>query len=671
MSGPAGDLLPYFISLAVRGHAVLLFAMLAVWMSPNGVTQDVTDISGPAQFKILKRADIVREDLNRLSLGEARARAVAGNLAPARHSTGDPTHPNSLEQKGLIYGPVWARLVVTNGSDQELSARLDTRAAVLNNVLLAYVVRARGEDTMIWRNDWLGEPYEQQFPKMRLRGSRSFSLKPGEQVEIWIDYPHGFYLEEELWLINEDDFIDRRTSDAGYAAFFFGWRAALIIAVFAFAAVLKSRIAVYYGLFSASLFAFFLENYGFTYTYLFRSATLDQIWFIASGGLAFTFFGLMCRDFLNAPHLYPKLNKTLTWTMMAGWGLASISILAGPHPLSLLLLIPVVLSFVAICIYGAVLGVRNQHSGAVLFLMATLMLFANCLFGLFSWPPFYWVPVQVNVDVTHLGFSLDAFLFAGALVAQTLSLRRERDAAHAAQVVALEEKAKITTKLTAMSENYDRAVSLAEQRRIDLAATTHDLKQPLLSLQLSLKDRADVSAVSEGISYLQGVVDRALHETHPTRDEPASKAREAKTLNLSRVLQNVVVMFEDEAKSKGLVLSAAPTSLVVSVEPVILMRILTNLVANAVKHTAQGRILLGARRRGEHVCVEVYDTGAGIGPDQLQDIFKPYRAGEGSKGEGLGLSVVRDLAESHGLSVLVQSKTGHGSRFQVSAIARA
>ena len=657
-------------ALAGRCLHVLVFLTVAICVGRQMQAQAPIQVAGPAQYKILEGAEIVREDLTPLSLETARERYARGEYAAARDSLGDPTRPNSIESIDLVYGPVWARLLLENQSDQPISARLDTRAGILNNVLYAHVVRSDASSALIWQNNWLDEPYQLQFPKIRLRASAPFNLAPGEQVELWISYPYGFGIGEELWLINEADFVSRRTGDAGYSAFFFGWRAAIIIAVFAFAVVLRSRLAMFYGLFSTALFAFFLENYGFTYTYLFRTYELDQIWYVGTGGIAFTFFGLMTRDFLNAKQLYPRLNRALLWVMGGGWLIGLIAMFLGPHPITYVMLIPVVLSFTSVCTYAAILGVRNQHSGAWLYFVATMMLFGSCLFGLLAQPPFYWISARLNIDVTHFTFSLDAFLFAGALVAQALSLRRERDDAHAAQIVALEAQAGLASRLDDVSADYDRAASLAEERRMKLAATSHDLKQPLLSLQLSLKDRADIAAVAESVSYFQDVVDRSLKEARPSPPGHAPPRDELQPLDLAKLFNNIVTMFENEAASKGLSLRAAPTSLMVLMEPVILMRILTNLVANAVKHTTRGRILVGARRVGSQIAVEVYDTGSGISPAQLQEIFEPYQAGADSLGEGLGLAVVRDLAESNGLSITVRSQLGQGSRFIISGITR-
>ncbi|MEM7458419.1 MAG: sensor histidine kinase [Pseudomonadota bacterium] len=649
----------------------MCFAIIAFGLAGSAAFANPLDASGPPQFKILEDAEFVREDLTPLTIEEAIARYRAGDFALAKTSTGDPTRPNSPESINLIYGPAWARLAVSNPSEQAIIARLDYRTGGAGNLLTAYIVRSNGDVERIWQNNWLYEPFEMILPDSRLRGSYAFTLAPGEQVELWIDYPHGFYLSEELWLLDEQDFVERRTGDAGYSAFLFGWRAALIVAVLAFAIILRSRVAAYYALFCAALFAFFLQNYGFTYTYLFKSVATDQLLYVGSGGVAFTFFGLMSREFLSTSKLYPNLNRVLSWTMGLGWVVAIAVVFMGPYPLTLMMLLPVVFAFTGVLIYAAFIGVRNQHKGARLFLIATLMLFANCFFGSLAWPPFYLFSHRLNVDVTHLGFSIDAFLFAGALAMQAIELRKERDDAYEAEIAALSEQTVLTTRLDTMTTQHDRALALAETRRRALAETTHDLKQPLLSLQMSLRDKQDVEALSQGVSYLQSVVDKTLDEARPDGKDGVHQSYTVdRTTNLGDIIANISTMFADEAQDKGLKLIAVPSSVVVEAEPVILMRILINLVANAIKHTDAGRVLLGVRRRDGTIAVEVHDTGFGMTERDLQNVFEPYVSGAASSGEGLGLAIVKELAIESGIDIQAESQPGKGSVFRLVGLSR-
>lgn len=390
-----------------------------------------------------------------------------------------------------------------------------------------------------------------------------------------------------------------------------------------------------------------------------------------TGALIFTFFGLMSREFLSAPKLYPKLNKVLLWSLSLSWVIGGISLLTGRYFNSVIIILPSVLAFIAVCVYAAILGVKNKHDGAVLFLIATLMLVATNLFGFFSWPPFYLVPAHITIDVTHLGFSIDAFLFAGALTLQALALRQERDDAYEAKIASLSEQTVLANSLDTMTTQHDRALALAETRRRALAETTHDLKQPLLSLQMSLRDKQDVEALSQGVSYLQSVVDKTLDDARPEKQEDVHRDYVVeRTTNLGDVIANIGLMFADEAREKGLELIAVPSSIVVKAEPVILMRILINLVANAIKHTATGRVLIGVRRRGETARVEVYDTGPGMNETELQAAFEPHVLGPASSGEGLGLAIVKELANESGIDIEVQSQLEKGTVFRVVGLLR-
>ena len=105
-------------------------------------------------------------------------------------------------------------------------------------------------------------------------------------------------------------------------------------------------------------------------------------------------------------------------------------------------------------------------------------------------------------------------------------------------------------------------------------------------------------------------------------------------------------------------------------DPRLLEQMIRNLLSNAVKYTKEGKILLGCRRRGDKLRVEVWDTGIGIPEGQLQEIFEEFRqldnpARERSQGLGLGLAIVERLADLLGHTIDVRSRPGKGSVFAV------
>jgi len=128
------------------------------------------------------------------------------------------------------------------------------------------------------------------------------------------------------------------------------------------------------------------------------------------------------------------------------------------------------------------------------------------------------------------------------------------------------------------------------------------------------------------------------------------------------VLGTVHQMFNEEAVSKGLKLRIVDSSLQVCTPPIVLMRILGNLVSNAVKYTEQGAVLLGVRRTdAPRVCV--LDTGPGLTDDEIAQFRQAYVKGKASDGHGLGLSVCYELSEKNGLRLDVRSRKGRGTAF--------
>jgi CheY-like chemotaxis protein len=144
---------------------------------------------------------------------------------------------------------------------------------------------------------------------------------------------------------------------------------------------------------------------------------------------------------------------------------------------------------------------------------------------------------------------------------------------------------------------------------------------------------------------------------------------------LGPLLARVVNDFGPQAKAKGIELRAVPTIAFVRSSPALLESIVRNFIANAIVHSDSGRVLLGCRRRGEQVRIEVWDTGPGIPANKIGAIFKEYvqlesgaprRAG----GMGLGLSIVDRAARLLGHRIDVASRVGKGSMFAVE-VARA
>ena len=134
-------------------------------------------------------------------------------------------------------------------------------------------------------------------------------------------------------------------------------------------------------------------------------------------------------------------------------------------------------------------------------------------------------------------------------------------------------------------------------------------------------------------------------------------------------MRQIELEFAPLAGAKGLDLTFVRCSLVVRSDRRLLRRLVQNLVSNAIKYTPDGRVLVGCRRRGDHLRIDVYDTGVGIPESQQRDIFVEFhRLDQGARiarGLGLGLSIVERVARVLGCEIEVDSAVGRGSRFSV------
>ncbi len=141
---------------------------------------------------------------------------------------------------------------------------------------------------------------------------------------------------------------------------------------------------------------------------------------------------------------------------------------------------------------------------------------------------------------------------------------------------------------------------------------------------------------------------------------------------LDELFASIILDLEPQARTKGLSLTWRRSGLAVVSDPLMLRRILQNLLVNAVQYTENGGIRLLARRRGPDVRIEVWDTGPGIGEADREMIFEEFQRGPAADrpaigGFGLGLSIVQRMAEALGHPLDLCSRVGHGTRFSLSA----
>jgi signal transduction histidine kinase/CheY-like chemotaxis protein len=233
----------------------------------------------------------------------------------------------------------------------------------------------------------------------------------------------------------------------------------------------------------------------------------------------------------------------------------------------------------------------------------------------------------------------------------------------------------LATDLKGQKEIAERA---SAAKTTFLAAASHDLRQPVHALGLFIGALRRVVMPLEGQRLIEQIEESAVAMDGLFSALLDISQLDAGTVEVQRqsfpmgtLLERICRDHQAEAAAKGLSLVWAPSTAVVDCDPVLLERVLRNLVANAVRYTDHGRVLVGCRRKGTTISIQVLDTGPGIPPDQRDRIFQEYyQLGnperDRTKGLGLGLAIVRRLVDLLECEMTLRSRVGHGSCFEVS-----
>lgn len=210
-------------------------------------------------------------------------------------------------------------------------------------------------------------------------------------------------------------------------------------------------------------------------------------------------------------------------------------------------------------------------------------------------------------------------------------------------------------------------------------AVGHDLLQPLHAARLSASALADANranpqrVIAERIEHALTTIEELLKSILDiSKLEAGVTTPTLRPVALDDLFSSLALDIEPQAKAKGLSLTWRRSGLAVISDPLMLRRVLQNLLANAVQYTEKGGILLLARRRSDTARIEVWDTGAGIGEADREMIFEEFQRGAATDrptigGFGLGLSIVQRMAEALGHPLDLCSRLGHGTRFSISA----
>jgi two-component system, sensor histidine kinase LadS len=432
------------------------------------------------------------------------------------------------------------------------------------------------------------------------------------------------------------------------------------------AALLRVRADLHYAAYvgAAMLYMAVLDGTPFEL----RWPELPRLSYVASGAALAAASIAFARVFLALPATAPRLDRFLVGALAAGIAALAMTSLAPDalKPASLW----VAATISALCVIAARAALRAGRRAVRFYAVGSAVIFVAALVAALAHSVTLPMGASESLLILKAGFVFHALMFATALADSARETRIQRDTAKQLEITAVAEQQLAADRLHATHKARIEMLLLDEQQRLALATTSREVREPLAELRRAMASMppergfgAETTAeLGRSVDYLERLV-------HDCLGEVGVAAAAGDTFRVSTLLADVESLFRAAALDKGIELRCRGTRAEGRGDPLATLRILSNLVANAIKYTQSGGVLVGCRRRGAAaIRIVVADTGPGMSKAELALVLEPYRRGAAAAraaGTGLGLAIAARLAAELGYAFAARSALGRGTVFEI------
>jgi len=617
-------------------------------------------------------------------------------------TVGDFSGPSGVEMRPLPgpipdfgYTParIWLRLNVLNETPDIGSWRFFVHANFTQQIAI-YRIGLDGTVTTILDLDE-DTPFDARpinYPQM----VAPFDLAPGEAATLLVSYYSQGASRLSMSVETPESFAAQARVTEAKSYVFYGMMLVMIALATVALLVLRQPVFAAYAGYLLSVFIYVAHADGMAFQYIWPNfPRFNSMASVVAGSGVMVFGGLFAITFLQTRRYHPILYRVLLAVVASVLAVDVILWATDPQLLKRLLVLMIsvcTLTFVT----SGVVAARTRFREVRFYLFAWLAgLMPACLFTAryaFGFEPTF----ITTYDAIRLALLFDALMMGLAIFDRYNHLRQsamEETLAHAQRNLALSQR------LALLEESYQQVSATARLREESVKDTVHDLRQPMHALRLSLRQMfsaeaskaTDAGQIESALGYMEKLVAERLAD-QPRKSGPPSTAAAAKPdisaatpstgtetaaePGLYAVMQGIADMFASEATAKGLgmrLVLAAPDAKVAAYP---LMRVLANLVSNAIKYTREGRILVALRRHGAGHRIEVHDTGPGLSGAAFQRALlrneRLERDREAAEGSGLGLAVVKEIVDANDwrLTSCAGRRTGASIRLDLAAGAK-
>lgn len=495
-------------------------------------------------------------------------------------------------------------------------------------------------------------------------------LQPQQSATLVIDYTSAQATEMPLFIESVPRFVRRTQAETAeitsLIALVLGM--GLISTIYLYG--LEGSPAFAYGSYVLSGVALLVHMEGLTFQYVWpNSPGVNQIALPVIAPLSVALGIFFVDKFTQTRRHLPRLHLIAVALIAA---LALLALFAAPLVALVWFKIAVLITVLLGTTLQVVLAVtawRRGQSGASLLVLGFGLLAASFSLGVVGYLTEGLFEQELAGRAIRFGFLFEAAAFSAAIALRVRAARRERDASLREQLRLSEDRLNLSEALRKAEDDRQRAANAAVRSQQALASTAHDIRQPLASLQMALaNDDAMPEHVAKSLEYLENIVRSGLEENSiplGTGDADPPSRNACERFRADIVLKNIHAMFADEATGQGTALKVVDCSAYLVANPLALMRMIGNLVSNALQHGKPTRIVVGCRRDPAGLRFEVHDDGRGMTDADLVRIHERGQKGAGSDGHGLGLAIVSELERENGLRFDIASKPGRGTLARV------
>jgi len=563
--------------------------------------------------------------------------------------------PGPVPDFGYTPARIWLKLEVRNDTTNINSWRFFVHANFTQKIAI-YKIGPNGVVTTLMDLDE-DSPFSAR-PIDNPQMVAPFELAPGEAATLLVSYYSQGASRLSMSIETPDSIasLSRIAAAKNYA--FYGMMLVMIaLATVALVALRQPVFAAYIG-YLTSILAYIGHSDGTAFQYVWsESPRFNSNASIVAGSGVMIFGALFAITFLQTKRYHPIMHRILLGVIAM---VVLVDIVLWPTNPQLLkrLLILMISASVLTFLAAGIVAARTRFREVRFYLLAwfaslipALMLTARLAFGIET-------TIITPYDATRIALAVDALMMGLAIFD---SYNHQRQAAMEETVAHAQRNLALGQRLASLEQSYAQVSSLAREREESVKDTIHDLRQPMHALRLSLRqmfnagqnNAGDASQVESALGYMEKLVAERLADH--TAAQPNTVAEKPKTETsepgLHAVLKGVSDLFAPEAADKALDLRlvlAAPDGKVAAYP---LMRVVSNLVSNAIKYTRQGRVVIALRREGDGHRIEIHDTGPGLSgtifEQALQRNARLERDLDAADGSGLGLSVVMQIADAN------------------------